>query len=191
MAHWPKLVWKKCHWEATIWHGLKTCFKLTHPKFGGYPCDCLDIADQISKLFGATKSLLGPLWIHFWIFLRKIWHTWNYVFGHSLAKSCQINFCSEKTPIVICGNSTFSFAKLFSRQAHHGDIKKVSVQNSKSDLFPWIEHIWYETVTTCVFPYTLCASHTSCLDLIKFRQLSNCNGFWIPFSSIHFPASEK
>ena len=35
-SHQPKLVWPKTPLKATIWHGQKTCFKLTQPKVGGY-----------------------------------------------------------------------------------------------------------------------------------------------------------
>ena len=49
---------------------------------------------------------------------------------------------------------------------HHGDIQKVNVQNSKGNIFHWIELLWYETVTPFVFPYTLHARHASHSGLI-------------------------
>ena len=59
-------------------------------------------------------------------FLSKFW---NYIFSCSSAKYCQIIFSSSgKEPIVICGNGTFSFTKLFSQVSP-------SWSYSKSELF--------------------------------------------------------
>ena len=42
----------------------------------------------------------------------------------------------------------------------------MNIQKSKSVFFPWIELLWYETVTPCVFPYTSRTSHALHMGLI-------------------------